>query len=106
MLFGVDLPFPNARPSLMIAPSDSGDGGNTMSFTAKLLAPEGAPAIGGGWTAVGTFGGECFGAYCKARGANWLHRAYQRYYCERCAAEINELRARQGETAVCFERGW
>jgi hypothetical protein len=73
---------------------------NPMNRTNTLFRAE------GDWSTVGTFGGECFHAHCKARGADWYHRAYRRYYCERCAAEIDAVRARLGETNVCSWQPW
>ena len=53
---------------------------------------------------LGILGGKCFRALCPTTGANWYHARHRRYYCVRCAAEINEMRFRQGEVPACVKR--
>jgi hypothetical protein len=53
---------------------------------------------------LGTLGGKCFRALCRATGANWFHARHRRYYCASCAAEINETRFRAGEVPACVKR--
>jgi len=51
---------------------------------------------------VGTFGGECFRAFCHTTGANWYRSKADRYYCESCAAQINLDCWFKGEPPACI----
>ena len=54
---------------------------------------------------AGTFGGECFRAFCHNMGATWHHTRADRYYCARCAADLNLESWHKGEPPVCAQKG-
>lgn len=53
---------------------------------------------------AGTFGGECFRAFCRNVGATWRHNKSERYYCQRCAADLNLESWLKGEAPVCTRK--
>lgn len=54
---------------------------------------------------AGSFGGECFRATCRNTGASWHHRTAKQYYCEDCAADINQACRLKGEPPACTRQG-
>jgi len=72
-----------------------------MSTTVEALAAA-LPSEAG--AQVGTYGGECFRAFCRNPGASWYHSKADRYYCDVCAAELNHEAWFQGEPPACIKR--